>query len=111
MQHVESNLLQTQLQTGCDVALAIGKRRTRCAWWPKSLRKTTRVDAADNRRATVPGHFDTFRMMPEVVEVQPKLPILFRAHDLAKLVDESRAPVRREAHHRSEEHTSELQSR
>src|SRR5688572_7375288 len=37
-------------------------------------------------------------MMAEVVEVQSKLPVLFRAHDLAKLVDKPRAAVRREAH-------------
>jgi hypothetical protein len=38
-------------------------------------------------------------MMTKVVEVQTKLPVLFGANDVAKLVDEARLAVRREAHH------------
>src|SRR5687767_2780651 len=37
--------------------------------------------------------------MSKVVEVQTKLSVFFRANDLPKLIDETWAAVRREAHH------------
>src|SRR5687768_3591992 len=46
----------------------------------------------------VPGHLNSFVMVAEVVELQPKSSVFFSANDVAKLVDKTRPAVRREAH-------------
>src|ERR1051326_2228916 len=96
IQHMERDLLETQLQTRRDIALAIGQRRTRFTRAPERLGKIIREDAADHWRAVVPGHLDAFRVMTEVVEIQTKLSALFSANNLAKLINETRLAVRRE---------------
>src|ERR1051326_5616965 len=96
---VKANLFQSQLRARGDVAITIQKLLARCAWWSKEVRILIRKDAADHRRTFIPRHLNSLGVMAKVIEVQTKLPVLFGANDLAKLVDESRPAVRREAHH------------
>ena len=65
---------------------------------PKQLDELLGVDAADRRRAGVPGHVDAFLVVREVVEVElEQRPV--ELHELAHLREVPRRPVRREAHH------------
>src|SRR5690349_16787172 len=101
VQHMKRDLFQPQLQTRRNVAFAIRQRRTRLARGSKRLHKLVRINPADDGRTLIPTHLDAFRVMPEEIELETKLPALFGANDLAKLVDEARLAVRREAHHLS----------
>src|SRR4029078_2098603 len=85
IENVKRDLFQTQLQTRCDVALAIGKRRARLGWWLKHFGKPIRKHAPHDGRAAVPRHLNAFRVVTKVVEVQTKLPVLFGANDPGKI--------------------------
>src|SRR5690349_20736367 len=98
-EHVKRDLLEAQLQTRRKVAFAVRQRRTLLTRRTKRFHKRVREDAANHRRAMVPHHLDAFRVMAKVIQVQTKLPALFGADDLAKLIDEPWPAVRRKAHH------------
>src|SRR6185369_7903565 len=101
VQNVERDFFETQLQTRGDIALAICKRGALRAWWSEHSREFIREHTADHGRALVPRHLDTFSVMAKVIKAQTKLSVLFRANDLAKLVDEAWSALRREPHYLS----------
>src|SRR5258705_2650374 len=99
IQDVESDFFQTLLQAGSDIALAIGQGRIRRTARSQRSGKLFRKKATEHWRTPVPTHLNPFRMMPEVIEVEAKLPGLFGANDVAKLVDKPRRSVGRKTHY------------
>ena len=101
IEHVKRDLFEAQLQTRRDVALAIGQRGSGLARGAERAAQTRRKRSGQSPATRAPRHLNAFRVMPEVIQIQSKLPALFRANDLAKLVDKARLAIRREAHHLS----------
>ena len=98
---MESNFFQPQLQARRQVALSISQLRIRLACRAKLAPILIRKKFSDLWSAIIPRHIDTFRRMAKIIQVEPKLPLLFSPNEVAKLSDEPRLPIRRQPHHLS----------
>src|SRR6266699_5366281 len=98
IQHMKSDFFQTHLQTRGNIALAIGKHGSWLTRWTKATRKLIGKYASNNRRALVPRHLDTLRMVTKIMKLQTELTVFLGANDVAKLVHESRPAKRSQAH-------------
>src|SRR5262249_19422801 len=92
------DLFKSQLETCGDVALAACQLRALLSRGTEQVNVGVGINPADYRRAFIPAHVYTFRVMPEKFEIQPELSFVFSANYLAKLIDESWHAVRRETH-------------
>src|SRR5258708_21800730 len=98
LQDMERNLFEPQLQTRGQIAIAISQWCLRIARPAKRGRVFVRENSANHGRTFVPNHFNAFSVVTKVIEVQPKVAVLFSANDLAKLFDEPWPAVWRQAH-------------
>src|SRR5262249_7734098 len=98
-QYMERDFFEPQLKTRGNDLLALRQRCSRYARRTKAPRKFIGKDSPDHGRTAVPGHLDTFGMMPEALEIQTKLSVVFGADDVTKLIDVAWLAVRRQAHH------------
>src|ERR1043166_4830902 len=99
IQEMKGDFFKTQLQTGGHVAIAFGEICAGRTWWPPHPRERLRKYLSHVRRSVIPGHLNPARRMQKIIEVEAEAPVLFGAHNLAKLIDVSRLAIRRESHH------------
>src|SRR6267143_1309106 len=98
---MERNFFQPQLQARSQIAFSISQLRIRLACRAKLAYILIRKNCSNLWRAVIPGHIDAFRRVPKIVQVQPKLSLLFSPNDVAKLPDELRPPIGRQPHYLS----------
>src|ERR1700682_5189613 len=98
VQQMKGHLLQTQLQTRGDVALAISQSSAYRARRTEAACIFRGKYSADARRAFVPGHVDTLRMVSKIIQVQTKLATCLGADNVSKLLDIARLTVGRQPH-------------
>src|SRR5438132_4983826 len=98
---MERNFFQPQLQARRQIALSISQLRIRLARRAEVAHILIRKNSSNLWRAVIPGHIDAFRRVAKIIQVQPKLPLLFSPNEVAKLSDESGTPIRRQPHHLS----------
>src|SRR5262249_18457334 len=77
----------------------MGQRLAFFARRPKGAGEFIGENSANHRRTLIPGHVDTFRYMPKIIQIQAEPVTALSANDVPKLFDESRLSMRREAHH------------